>query len=220
MKCNTNNSSQNYNKLYFLQEFLDSEISEPEILESESEDNSESKRETIIDVDSATTPRIIVLSQKPNNKYSVHESGAGQIKKLNHLPRIRVINFNRKPSCKDSQSQTNNSNHNTLNHMESKNTSEHEYKTSQRIIHPETRTSSTDSSVQHMISPMTEAGRQYGDTLASINTFSSKRQTDDEYDHFGHIIASKLRKIPDMNEREVVMHSVYNVVYKALIKDR
>lgn len=66
---------------------------------------------------------------------------------------------------------------------------------------------------------MTEAKRQIEDALDSMKSLKRKIDDEDEYDHFGRLIASKIRKIQDMDKREIVMHSVYNVVYEAFVKN-
>lgn len=71
---------------------------------------------------------------------------------------------------------------------------------------------------KHVLTSISEAKKHINEALVSMKSLTIKRQLEelDEYDHFAHMIAVKIRKIQDLNERETVMNSIHHVVYQAL----
>lgn len=108
---------------------------------------------------------------------------------------------------------------------ETEESSEVDHKLSQNRLQSKSTKNNEKSSIirteNNVIAAMTEARRRIDDALVSMKALTSKRQIEeqDEYDLFAQVIASKLRKIQNLDERETAMHSLYNVVYEALQKN-
>ena len=47
-----------------------------------------------------------------------------------------------------------------------------------------------------------------------------KKNKDDEYDMFGRLLASKLKKIKNPNTRDILMNNIHNLVFRARMADR
>ncbi|CAH2091950.1 unnamed protein product [Euphydryas editha] len=60
--------------------------------------------------------------------------------------------------------------------------------------------------------------RQMDDTFDCMNSLQRKEY--DEYDHFGLMIAAKIRKINDPVDRETLMNTIQNVVFQTITKHK
>lgn len=64
--------------------------------------------------------------------------------------------------------------------------------------------------------------KQMDEAFNYIKSLSNQRERHDfdEYDHFASMIAAKIRKISDLDEREILMNSIQNLVFQSLVKNK